>query len=136
MIINKSIILGFLFFSIILLVLDVIWLSTATKYIYKPNLPGLLLDKPIMWAAILFYLIYSIGATLIIIRPALVDNSISYAFWTGLVFGLVAYSTWSLTNMAVLKGWSPIVTLIDISWGSFITSISAALSVYFVNKII
>ena len=57
-------------------------------------------------------------------------------FWTGLIFGIVAYGTWSLTNMAVLKGWSPIVTFIDITWGGFLTSTSSALSVFIVNKLI
>ena len=136
MLLNKSIILSFIFFSIILLILDIIWLSIAPKYIYRPNLPDLLLDKPVMWAAALFYVIYSIGVTLIILRPALIDSSIFTALWTGLIFGIVAYGTWSLTNMAVLKGWSETVTFIDMLWGGFITSISSALSIYLTLKFI
>tara|TARA_B100001123_G_C15236383_1_gene997287 strand:- start:975 stop:1385 length:411 start_codon:yes stop_codon:yes gene_type:complete len=136
MLLNKPIILSFIFFSIILLILDIIWLSIAPKYIYRPNLPDLLLDKPVMWAAALFYVIYSIGVTLIILRPALIDSSIFTALWTGLIFGIVAYGTWSLTNMAVLKGWSETVTFIDMLWGGFITSISSALSIYLTLKFI
>ena len=136
MIFNKSIILSFFIFSFIFLIFDFIWLSLAPKLIYKPNLPGLLLEKPIIWAAILFYLIYSIGVTLIILRPSLINYSVYNAFWTGLIFGIVAYGTWSLTNMAVLKGWSSTVTFIDMSWGGILTSISSAVSVYLTNKII
>ena len=136
MLLNKPIILSFIFFSIILLILDIIWLSIAPKYIYRPNLPDLLLDKPVMWAAALFYVIYSIGVTLIILRPSLIDSSIFTALWTGLIFGIVAYGTWSLTNMAVLKGWSETVTFIDMLWGGFITSISSALSIYLTLKFI
>ena len=136
MLLNKPIILSFIFFSIILLILDIIWLSIAPKYIYRPNLPDLLLDKPVMWAAALFYVIYSICVTLIILRPALIDSSIFTALWTGLIFGIVAYGTWSLTNMAVLKGWSETVTFIDMLWGGFITSISSALSIYLTLKFI
>ena len=136
MLVNKSLLLSFIFFSIILLFLDIIWLSIAPKYIYKPNLPGLLLDKPIMWAAVMFYIIYSIGVTLIILRPALIDSSVFTALWTGLVFGIVAYGTWSLTNMAVLKNWSEVVTFIDMLWGGFITSIASALSIYLTLKFI
>jgi len=136
MIFNKSIILCFFIFSFIFLIFDFIWLSLAPKLIYKPNLPGLLLEKPIMWAAILFYLVYSIGVTLIILRPSLINYSSYNAFWTGLVFGIVAYGTWSLTNMAVLKGWSSTVTFIDMSWGGTLTAISSYVSVYLTNKII
>ena len=136
MIFNKSIILCFFIFSFIFLIFDFIWLSLAPKLIYKPNLPGLLLEKPIMWAAILFYLVYSIGVTLIILRPSLINYSSYNAFWTGLVFGIVAYGTWSLTNMAVLKGWSSTVTFIDMSWGGTLTAISSYISVYLTNKII
>ena len=136
MLINKSIVLSFFIFSLIFLFIDFIWLSIAQKFIYKPNLPGLLLDKPILWAALLFYIIYSFGVTLIILRPAIFNYSVYDAFWTGLIFGIVAYGTWSLTNMAVLKGWSPLVTLIDIIWGGLLTSTGSALSVFITNKII
>ena len=135
MLINKSLIYAFIIFSVILLLLDIIWLSIAPKLIYKPNLPGLLLDKPVLWAAMLFYIIYSVGVALIIIRPALINESILQGFWTGLIFGIVAYGTWSLTNMAVLKAWSPLVTFIDMFWGGFLTSVSATLSLYLINKI-
>ena len=82
MLINKYLIYSFFIFSIIFLFFDFIWLSIAPKFIYKPNLPGLLLDKPVMWAAILFYIIYSVGVTLIILRPYLMSHSVLEAFWT------------------------------------------------------
>ena len=135
MIINKILIISFVLFSVIFLLIDMIWLSTAPKLLYKPNLPGMLLDKPVMWAAILFYIIYSIGITLIILRPALANDSLFDAFWTALVFGLVAYGTWSLTNMAVLKGWSPLVTFLDMFWGGIVTSTSSVITIYIISKI-
>ena len=134
MLINKSLLIAFLLFSFILLLVDIIWLSIAPKYIYRPNLPGLLLDKPVLWAAALFYILYSIGATIIIIRPALIDSSVINAGINGFIFGLVAYGTWSLTNMAILKGWSPYVTFIDMFWGGLLTSFSASLSIYLIKK--
>ena len=136
MIINKSIILSFFIFSLIFLLIDFIWISIASKYIYRPNLPGILLDSPIIWPAILFYIIYSLGVTIIILKPALINNSISDAFWIGLLFGIVAYGTWSLTNMAILKGWSPIVTFIDMIWGGTLTSLTSAITIYLTNRIL
>ena len=47
----------------------------------------------------------------------------------GLVLGLVAYSTYDLTNQATLRTWSSWITGIDMIWGSFLT-MSAAIAGY------
>ena len=100
----KVILLSFVIVSIIFLIIDVIWLSFAVKNFYKPNLAGIpMLDKPNLVAGIIFYLIYTMGLTLIILRPALYSESIFLALWTGIVFGVVAYATYNLTNMAFIK---------------------------------
>ena len=44
--------------SIIFLIIDVIWLSFATKSFYRPLLGDLISDKPVLWAAGLFYVLY------------------------------------------------------------------------------
>ena len=67
----KILITSFLFASIIFLIIDVLWLSYSVKVFYRPQLGSSLLDKPILWAAIVFYLIYMFGLMLIIIQPAL-----------------------------------------------------------------
>ena len=54
----KILISSFLFASIIFLIIDILWLSYSVKVFYRPQLGPLLLDKPILWAAVIFYLIY------------------------------------------------------------------------------
>ena len=72
-----------------------------------PNLKNIPLNqKPVMWAGVLFYVLYVIGLTLVILRAALNDFSVSTALWTGIIFGIVAYGTYNLTNMAFIKNWS------------------------------
>ena len=44
--------------ALIFLIIDIIWLSFAVKSFYRPNIAHLLLDKPVMWAAAMFYIIY------------------------------------------------------------------------------
>ena len=46
----------------------------------------------------------------------------------GALFGLVAYATYDLTNLATLRGWSLPVTLVDIAWGAAVTALSAAVA--------
>ena len=127
---TKQLIISFIFVATIFLIVDVIWLSITVKSIYKPNLGNLLNDKPVLWAAVLFYIIYMIGLTLIIIKPALASNSVLQAFWTGVIFGIVAYGTYNLTNMATVKNWSSTIVWIDMLWGGLLTGSSSAAGIY------
>ena len=127
---TKLLIISFIFVSIIFLIIDVIWLSITVKSLYRPALGNLLQDKPVMWAAVLFYIIYMVGLALIILKPALANGSILQALWTGVVFGVVAYGTYNLTNMATVKNWSASIVWIDMLWGGFLTGFSSAVGIY------
>ena len=127
---TKLLIISFIFVSTIFLIIDIVWRSITVKSLYRPALGGLLKDKPVMWAAVLFYIIYMIGVALIILKPALANDSISQALWTGVVFGVVAYGTYNLTNMATVKNWSASIVWIDMLWGGFLTGFSSAVGIY------
>ena len=47
---------------------------------------------------------------------------------SGAVFGMVAYATYDLTNLATLKKWSVKVTVIDVLWGAIATSLAATIT--------
>ena len=132
----KTIIISCLFTSVIFLIIDLIWLSYMVKNFYRPNLGSLLTDKPVMWAAILFYLVYVLGLSIIILIPAIDNNSIYQAFWNGIIFGVVAYGTYNFTNMATVKNWSANVVFIDVIWGGILTGTSSALGIYLTKKFI
>ena len=132
----KCLVLATLIASIIFLIIDVIWLSYATKSFYRPLIGNLLTDKPVMWAAALFYVIYVFGMAVIVIQPCIEIESNLKTVYTGFVFGLVAYGTYNLTNMAVLKGWSPTVTFVDMFWGGSLTAFSATTGLYLAKKFI
>ena len=132
----KCLLVATILASLIFLVIDIIWLSFATKSFYRPLIGNLLTDKPVMWAAALFYLIYVFGIALVVIQPCMNSDSILKTVYTGFIFGLVAYGTYNLTNMAVLKGWSPTVTFVDMFWGGSLTAISATTGLYLAKKII
>ncbi len=132
----KCMLVATLIASIIFLIIDIIWLSFATKSFYRPLIGNLLSDKPVMWAAALFYILYVFGMALIVIQPCLDSESLYKTVYTGFIFGLVAYGTYNLTNMAVIKGWSPTVTFVDMFWGGSLTAISATTGLYLAKKIV
>ena len=122
--------------ALIFLIIDVIWLSFATKSFYRPLIGDLLTDKPVLWAAALFYILYIIGVSLVVIQPCIYDDSVIKSLYIGFIFGLVAYGTYNLTNMAVLKGWSPTVVFVDMFWGGFLTAFSAGSGIYIAKKLV
>ena len=72
----KVLFLSLFITSILFIIVDLLWLSFSVKYFYKPQLGSLLNEKPVMWAAILFYLIYVVGLAIIIVQPAIKQDSI------------------------------------------------------------
>jgi uncharacterized membrane protein len=107
-------------------ILDGIWLSLTVGKIYRPGLGALMADKPRIPAAVVFYLLYIAGLTVLVVLPALAANQFGSAVSRGAILGLIAYGTFDLTNLAILRGWPVNVTLIDMVWGTFLTAVTAA----------
>lgn len=107
--------------------IDFLWLSRIARSFYFERLGPLLLDKPNMLAAGIFYAVYVIGIVIFAVAPALRENSTTTALMMGALFGFFAYATYDMTNIATLKNWSVAVTVVDIAWGTFLTGISAML---------
>ena len=122
--------------AIIFLIIDVIWLSFAVKSFYKPNIGHLLLDKPVIWAAALFYIIYVLGLAIVIIEPSLNSDETIKLLFKAFIFGIVAYGTYNLTNMATVRGWSPSVVFVDMLWGGSLTAFSSYFGILIAKKIL
>ena len=133
---TQALFTSFFFIALIFLSIDAVWLSIAGKYFYQPNIGLLLRDEPILWAAALFYLLYPMGVSILIIKPALNKNPTGQVFWNGLILGSMAYGTYNLTNMAVLIGWSSDVVIVDIIWGGLLTGTSSVLGLKLTGKIL
>ncbi len=111
-------------------VLDGIWLGTMTTRLYRRQLSGLLLDAPSLAPAIAFYLLYAVGVVVLVVRPALDGEwPLSRAVAMGALLGLVAYGTYDLTNQATIRGWSMVVTVVDMAWGASLTAVVAAMAI-------
>ena len=132
---SKALLLSSGIAFVLFLIIDFFWLSIAVKYIYKPSLGPLLLDKPILSAAFVFYILYIAGLTFLVLRPNIDNFQVFESLWMGTLFGLVAYGTYDLTNLATIKGWSLKVTIIDLLWGGILTGTVSALTIWIMSKI-
>jgi uncharacterized membrane protein len=120
---------AFLHYAVVLVVflaIDSIWLSTAGRTIYMTEIGQLLRDRPNFVVAFVFYALYAFGLLVFVVQPALSESGYSRAVVYGGFFGLVAYATYDMTNLATLKGFTAKIAMIDLAWG---TVLSAAVSV-------
>ena len=98
--------------------IDMIWLGVVAKGFYGRHL-GTMLSPKVNWAAaILFYLLFIVGLLVFVIKPALISGEPLKALFFGALFGLISYATYDLSNLATLKDWPLIVTIVDLIWGS------------------
>jgi uncharacterized membrane protein len=107
------------------LVIDGLWLGLVARGFYGKYLGFLLKANPNWAAAAAFYLLFVAGVALFVVVPGLQHGSAGRVLVYGAFFGLVTYATYDLTNLATIDGWPPIVSLVDLVWG---TGIGAAVS--------
>jgi uncharacterized membrane protein len=119
--------------AIVFFALDFIWLSVAVNGVYRARVGDLLLDKPVLPVAAVFYLVYVVGAVAFAVLPALRDDDWTRALWGGALLGLVSYGTYDMTNLSTLKGWSMEVSLIDMAWGTVVTAV-ASFAGFFITR--
>lgn len=119
--------------TLVFFALDFIWLSTATSRIYQPYLGDLLSPKPNLPVAAVFYLFYVVGIVALAIVPGLKEGMLVGALWRGALFGLLAYATYDLTNLATIQGWAWQVSVIDMIWGTTLNTAVAAAG-YFAGR--
>ena len=113
--------------------IDAIWLGVIAKKMYRDHLGPILRNDPVMWAAVLFYIVFIIGLVFFVVQPAIEKSSWVYAAAAGALFGFVTYATYDLTNLATLKDWPVKLTVIDLLWGATLAAIAATVA-YCVGK--
>lgn len=118
----------------IFLILDGLWLGLIAKTFYAKQI-GFLFKTDINWiAALIFYLLFIVALILFVINPAIEKGSLMHALLFGALFGFITYATYDLTNLATLKDWPIMVTIVDLIWGSFVTAAVSTLTFLIFTK--
>ena len=106
--------------------IDLVWLGVVARKFYRDQLGTLMRDKPRLFPAAVFYLLYPLGILMFATLPGSEAHSVLHAGMLGTAFGFFAYATYDLTNLAVLRGWPVVLTLVDMAWGAVLTGFCAA----------
>jgi uncharacterized membrane protein len=110
--------------------IDFVWLSTMNSRFYQPRLGSLLAEQPKLGVAAGFYLLYVIGVVALAVIPGLREGAVLAALWRGALFGLLAYATYDLTNLATLQGWPWELAVVDMIWGTVLTGTVSVIGYY------
>jgi uncharacterized membrane protein len=129
----SKMIISYLLTTLVFFVVDMLWLGLIAKNIYRKYL-GALLSETVNWAAaLIFYLLFIAGIFIFVIYPSIEKQSPGKAVVLGAIFGLITYATYDLTNYATLKGFPVNVVIIDLIWGTFLTTL-VSISGYYITK--
>jgi uncharacterized membrane protein len=103
----------FAFFAI-----DMVWLGLIARTFYQKQLGFLLAPNTNWFAAILFYMLFIVGILVFVVVPGLKDDSLATTLLRAVLFGLITYATYDLTNLATIKNWPVLITIVDMLWGA------------------
>ena len=105
---------------------DLLWLGVVAKGFYQDKIGHLL--GPVHWLpAVLFYFVYIAGIYYFVIIPNVGMGWQKVAI-AGALFGFFVYATYDLTNNATMRDWPPIITVVDIAWGTILSAFIALIA--------
>jgi len=112
----------------IFVAIDAVWLTAVAGKFYKKQLGHLLAKKPNLVSAAVFYAVYIVALVVFIINPGL-RYTTGWTIGHAALLGFAMYATYDLTNDSTLKDWPRVITLVDLAWGTTITTLVSTLTV-------
>ncbi|MCJ7448070.1 MAG: DUF2177 family protein [Bacteroidales bacterium] len=119
---------------VVFITIDLVWLGFVANNLYKKYLGFIMRPNPNWIVAIIFYVLYLAGLVFFVIHPALEKENWRYALFAGMFFGLITYATYDLTNLATLKDWPALITVIDLIWGTTLGGLVSLITWWVVTK--
>lgn len=120
---------------VVFLGLDAVGLKNLIRPVFERYIGDLLVDGFRLVPALVFYLFYIGGLLYFVSWPALKSGAPLQALLGGALFGALTYGTYEFTNYATLKAWSPQMVAVDLTWGIFLTGVSAWAGVMIVRAV-
>jgi uncharacterized membrane protein len=117
--------LAYLTAAVVMVALDMLWLGVLAKSMYQQAIGHLMADQPKVAAAVLFYALYAMGLLVFAVAPYAEDTGWGKTVVMGGLFGLIAYATYDLSNLATLKNWPVSLAVIDMAWGAALSAVTA-----------
>jgi len=112
---------------------DMLWLGVISRAFYQKHL-GFLMAPQVNWfAALVFYFLFIAGVLVFVVLPGIKEDVLATTLIKAAFFGLITYATYDLTNLATVKNWPLVITIVDLIWGMVLTTI-VSLAGLFIGK--
>ena len=119
---------------IVMLAIDMLWLGVIAKSLYQRGIGHLMAEKPNLVAAGLFYVIFPIGLMFFAVAPNATLPAWRPVLISAALFGFFAYATYDLTNLALMKNWPIGLSIIDVAWGTFASTVAAGAGKFVLDR--
>lgn len=114
--------------TVLLLILDFIWIGAYMGGQYQRMIPNIQCNSPMTIKplyAVLSYTLMAIGLNLFVLPNISKENALRDSLVYGFGFGIILYGVYDFTAAAVIKNWDIKLALMDILWGGFVYFIVA-----------
>ena len=118
---------------VVFFAVDMLWLGLLARGFYRKYFGSLLAPSTNWLAAGIFYLLFIFGILFFVVLPGLKEGSLAALLLRAALYGLITYATYDLTNLATLKDWPVVLTVVDILWGVTLSTL-VSLASYFIGR--
>lgn len=121
---------------IIMFGFDLIWLGLIASPIYGQEIGNLLVDSAFHTSTQILgiftvYILMSSGLLFFVLKPY--SKSFKKTSLASIALGVIIYGIYEGTNLALLKGWTLKIYIIDIIWGGTLFFLTSSIQ-YLINK--
>lgn len=124
----KIYLISYLCAVVAFLVLDGLWLGLVAKNFYAEQMGELLRPDFLVLPASAFYLAYTAGLVFLAVRPMNPEIALTEVALYGAIVGFLAYGTYDMTNLSTVRGWPPLMSVVDLVWGTVLSASVATIS--------
>jgi uncharacterized membrane protein len=112
----------------IFILIDFTWIGVIAKKFYLDELGGLARTRdgkftPNLPAGILAWAVIVAGIVLLAVPRLTSDSGVPTVLGWGALFGFIGYAMYDLTNLATVRDYSVKLTVVDIIWGTVLSSV-------------
>jgi uncharacterized membrane protein len=116
--------------------IDAVWLGTVAGPLYKRTLGPVLLDQFRLAPAIVFYLLQIVGMMVFVVPRVPAAGDLGRVALFGALYGFFTYTTFDLTNYAVLRPWTLYLAVTDIAWGCVVSAAASVIGVWVARAVV
>tara|TARA_Y100001968_G_C18903256_1_gene501757 strand:- start:142 stop:549 length:408 start_codon:yes stop_codon:yes gene_type:complete len=112
------------------LLVDAVMIVKVINPLFQSSVSDILKEQVNFLAASIFYVFYVFGIYWFGTLTGIRSGSVVSAFFSGLFLGLLAYSTYEITNFSTIRGWTIQMVIMDTLWGGVLGGLTSVVGFY------